>query len=188
MKVLLPLAALAILSTLFMVAETLDPEKAIPFAQVDVDRILREQGVSRPTFGTVTETGAQISLAADAVRPVLGVDARFRGTELVSVIVLESGTRIDIAAREGLIDVAARESVLRGGARLSTSDGYVITTDQIIARYDIVHAEAPGEVTAQGPAGEIVAGSLLLTDQGDGKSARLVFNNGVRLIYRPGAE
>ena len=64
LKVTLPLVALAILSTLFFVAETLDPEAAIPYASVDVERILKEQGVTKPTFGGVTEDGVAISMSA----------------------------------------------------------------------------------------------------------------------------
>ncbi|MBL9052753.1 MAG: hypothetical protein JNN02_03385, partial [Tabrizicola sp.] len=36
LKVLLPLAALAILSTLFLLADQINPDDALPFAEVDV--------------------------------------------------------------------------------------------------------------------------------------------------------
>ena len=36
------LSALAILSTLFLVADQIDPEDALPFAEVDVEDLARE--------------------------------------------------------------------------------------------------------------------------------------------------
>lgn len=82
LKVALPLAALAILSTLFLVAETLDPDAAIPYAEVDVEKILQDQGITRPTFGGVTNDGVAISIAAEAVRPGNENRSRLTGTEL----------------------------------------------------------------------------------------------------------
>lgn len=187
-KVLLPLAALAILSTLFLVAETLDPDKAIPYAEVDVEKILREQGVSRPQFGTRTQSGVEISMSADAVRPVLGANARFRGTELVALIALPNGRSIDITSPEGLIDIPGSEVILRGSARLSTSDGYRVLTDQLVTRYDIVFAQSPGPVSASGPGGTIDGGSMVLSEDETTGDVTLVFKDGVRLIYQPATE
>ncbi len=39
LKILLPLLALAILSTLFLVARTIDPAQNIPYADVDIDEL-----------------------------------------------------------------------------------------------------------------------------------------------------
>ena len=49
LKVLLPLAALAILSTLFLVSNRINPEDALPYADVDVEARLREPRITAPT-------------------------------------------------------------------------------------------------------------------------------------------
>jgi len=65
-KVLLPLLALALLSTLFLVARTVDPAQKLPFADIDVDAIAREQRIGAPKFNGVTKEGTAISLSADS--------------------------------------------------------------------------------------------------------------------------
>ncbi|MDD9923439.1 MAG: hypothetical protein OXQ92_14375 [Boseongicola sp.] len=185
LKVLLPLAALALLSTLFLIAETLDPEKAIPYAEVDVERILSEQGITRPRFGGVTADGASVTVAASSVRPVEGNNTRLLGSDLEGHVELPSGTRIDVESPEGLVDGTESEARLMGGAKLTTSQGYQIETAQIRMAIGAVAVTSEGPLTGQGPLGEIEAGNVTLEqNQADG-GYLLVFNEGVRLIYRP---
>ncbi len=185
LKVLLPLAALAILSTLFLVAETLDPDKAIPYADVDVEKLIREQGITNPAFGGVTKSGTRISVAARTVRPDEASPQRFVGEDLVALVELPKGTRIDIASPTGIIDSGSREAILDGGARLVTSQGYTVDTERLTTRYDIVRAETAGTVLATGPGGEITAGRMTLERDVESGGHVLVFKDGVRLIYRP---
>jgi len=185
LKVLLPLAALAILSTLFLVAETLDPSKAIPYAEVDVEKLIREQGITGPAFGSITESGVKISMGASTVRPDGSMPERFVGEELVGLVELPTGTRIDISSPTGVIDSGAREAILDGGARLVTSQGYTIETERLTTRYDIVRAETAGTVLATGPGGKITAGRMTLERNPESGGYLLVFQDGVRLIYQP---
>lgn len=188
LKVALPLAALAILSTLFFVAETLDPEAAIPYAEVDVARILREQGVTGPTFGGVTETGVAVSLSAGAVRPDTEATGRWTGDTLKVDLELPSGARIDIDSPLGIVDVSRDEAILQGGARLESSTGYVVTTDSIVAALAEGTVTADSEVVATGPPGEITAGRMVLKRMDTTPpSHHLVFQNGVRLVFQPGS-
>ncbi|MGI9394964.1 MAG: LPS export ABC transporter periplasmic protein LptC [Boseongicola sp.] len=185
MKVLLPLAALAILSTLFLVSETLDPEKAIPYADVDVRQLVLELGITEPTFGGVTSGGAKISMSASSVRPSDASQQRFVGEELVAQVELPKGTRIDIASPNGVIDSERREAILDGGARLVTSQGYTIETERLKSRYDIVLVESAGIVSATGPGGQITAGRMTLKREPESGGYQIVFQDGVRLIYMP---
>ena len=41
-KVVLPLAALRLFATLFLIARQIDPDAAIPFAEVDVEQFARD--------------------------------------------------------------------------------------------------------------------------------------------------
>lgn len=186
LKVALPLAALAILSTLFFVAETLDPEAAIPYAKVDVERILREQGVTQPTFGGVMADGVAISLSADEVRPGAEQRDRLTAQTLAATLDLPSGARIEITSPEGIVDASVEEAILQGGARLESSTGYVVDTDQIIASFKNTSVLAPGTITASGPPGTLTAGQMELTrTETPEQSYLLVFKGGVRLIYKP---
>ena len=48
LKLALPLAALVILSTLFLVADRIDPEDALPYAKVDVEGLARAPRMTAP--------------------------------------------------------------------------------------------------------------------------------------------
>lgn len=182
LKVALPLVALAILSTLFLVAETLDPDAAIPYADVDVGRILENQGVTRPSFGGLTTDGVEVSVGAESVRPD---GPRFVGN-LLSVVMdfPDGGGHIEVNAPEGTVHMAASEAVLRGGVELTSTSGYHALTETLRATWSKAMLETEGPITASGPLGEIAAGHLILSQDADGTHL-LVFNDGVRLVYRP---
>ena len=187
LKVSLPLAALAILSTLFLVSETLDPNKAIPYAEVDVEKILREQGVTRPTFGGVTEDGATVTLGADSVRPMAGEGLRLRGETLTVRVGMPEGAVVTIDSPVGEIDTTARLAALTGGAVLESSLGYSVRTDALSAAFDGVDASTDGAVAVTAPGMTIDAGGMALSRREEGNGYVLVFNGGVRLVYDPKA-
>jgi lipopolysaccharide export system protein LptC len=188
LKVALPLAALAILSTLFFVAETLDPEAAIPYADVDVEKILREQGATSPQFGGVTTDGITISLSAASVRPGTDDKNRWTGADLAARLELPDGSTIEIDSPEGIIDATRKEAMLQGGAELKSSTGYHVTTNMIVANIETANVVAEQGIVASGPPGTISAGRMVLKrmDSAPG-SYHLVFDKGVRLVHQPGS-
>ena len=183
LKVTLPLLALAILSTLFLVAETLDPEAAIPYADVDVDRIMQDQGVTRPAFGGLTSDGVQVEVGADNVRPDGTV---FIGRDLLVEMAFPDGGTIEVTAPQGTVDMPASQAILDGGVSLESTAGYTATTDAIQTAWSDAKLETVGAITAVGPLGRIDAGHMILTRDESGAHL-LVFNEGVRLLYQPGS-
>lgn len=186
LKVAMPLAALAILSTLFFVAETLDPDAAIPYAKVDVERLLREQGVTKPAFGAVTEDGVAISLSAQAIRPGTDQRDRLTATDLMATLKWPDDTHVDIESPEGIVDITKGEAILQGGAQLQSSTGYTVTSERMVAGIEEASVLSEGVVNATGPAGTITAGRMELTRQTNADGGYLlVFKEGVRLLYIP---
>lgn len=186
LKVSLPLAALAILSTLFFVAETLDPEAAIPYAEVDVAKILREQGATAPAFGGVSSGGVKIALTADSIRPGNESRTRWTGETLAAHLDLPSGARISIESPEGIVDADSSEAILHGGAVLESSTGYRVTSDSIVASLKNSNVVAENGIAATGPPGELTAGRMVLEQiEGTPPTHHLVFQNGVRLVFTP---
>ena len=184
MKLALPLVALAILSTLFFVAETLDPDAAIPYAEVDVARILEEQGISNPSIGGVTADGVAISLAAHKIRADPS-RIMLTGETLTAVLNMPDGSRIDIASPTGTVDSKTQEVTLDGGVRIESTNGYVVTTDRLVTSLRDASAASEGRIVATGPAGEISAGSMVLVRLESAEGHQLVFQDGVRLVYQP---
>jgi lipopolysaccharide export system protein LptC len=184
LKVLLPLAALAVLSTIFLVARTIDPDRAIPYAEVDVVALAQEPRITRPDYAGMTEDGDAIRLQAETARPDLDDSGKVSADRIVAELETPAGDRTDLEAEHARIDAAAGLMTLTGAVRIRTSTGYDIASEELIARLDRTGLDSPGPVEAEGPPGRLTAGSMQITVEADGNHV-LVFNGGVDLIYEP---
>jgi len=186
LKVALPLAALAILSTLFLVARRIDPEAALPYAEVDVEDLAREPRMTAPTYAGTTEDGAALTLSASEARPEAdGAPAKAAGLRLE--LATPDGGRMDLLAAEAVMEDAARQLLMSGGVVLTTSSGYRLETAEVAAKLDRTGLESRAPVVATGPPGEIRAESMVLSQDNRTPGAYvLVFKGSVRLVYQPG--
>ena len=182
LKVTLPLVALAILSSLFLFSREIDPEDAIPYADVEIADRLAQPRMTGAGFSTVTSDGATLTLSADEATPSEGGG---RVTGLKGELSTSDGFRTEISAGSGQLDSNAGTVVLDAGVRLATSTGYEVTTDRLTLGTDRSFMESGGAVLATAPIGQLEAGGLRMDVTGDGKTHLLVFNKGVRLIYQP---
>lgn len=186
LKVALPLLALGVLATLFLLSDRIDPEAALPYAEVDVEDLAREPRMTAPTYAGTTSDGASLTLTADEARPAAaGVPAEAK--VLVLELATPDGGRTELRAAEARVDQAERQMILSGGVLVSTDTGYQLETPEVLALMDRSGLESRGAVTATGPAGDIQAGGMVLVqDKLTPGAYVLVFNQGVRLVYRPG--
>ena len=185
LKIILPLIALAILSTLFLVSRTIDPSQTIPYADVDVQDLARNQRIGAPSYSGMTRDGSAISFQADSARPGADPEGRVTAERPTARIDLPTGRGIVLIADQGYVDQKANIAALDGNVRLESTDGYVIETDMAQTRLDATLMESGGPVNGSGPMGNISAGRVILTRVEDG-SYVLRFEMGVNLVYRPG--
>lgn len=186
LKVALPLAALAILSTLFLVADRIDPEDALPYAEVDVEERAREPRMTTPTYAGMTADGAALTLTALEARPATETTPA-EAQKLRLELATPDGGRSELEAATATMDTAAKQVLLSGGVTVTTSTGYRLETAAMVARLDRSGLESRSAVTAIGPGGEIRAEGMSLSQDNQTPGAYLlVFKGGVRLIYQPG--
>ncbi|MEJ6815181.1 MAG: hypothetical protein QNK87_13270 [Octadecabacter sp.] len=180
LKVTLPLAALILMSTVFLFARAPRPETTIPYAEIQ--EIAREPGLSGAQFSGVADDGSVISLTARNTRPVgdiITADTLLAGIDTVD------GTRIDISAGTGEINNSAQTARLTGLARMVTSNGYEMETAGFIANFSTGRIVSEGALEVQAPFGALTAGNLVIeTPEGTDEQVML-FQNGVRLVYTP---
>lgn len=188
LKVALPLTALALLSTLFLLADRIDPTAAIRYAEVDVEALARDPRMSAPTYAGITSDGAAITLTAKAARPASG--ERTAAAEDVTLrLEMPDGGSTDMTAAQAELDTGAGELRLSGGVEIATSSGYRVTTGALTAALDRSGAESLAPVSATGPAVTIDAASFTLRHETGGETEPaylLVFSGGVKLVYQPG--
>lgn len=188
LKILLPLLALGILSTMFLVSRTIEPSQKLPYADVDAEEFVREQRIGSPDYSGVAANGAAITLTADSARPELG------NTDIINAIRLDARIKqidnsvLDVAAEAGTFDSETQLALLTGGVKMVWSRGYTLTTDKMRANFDGSEMETETSVLIDGPQVRIEAGQMMMKLKSPKNTVEgyvVVFKDGVKLIYTP---
>ena len=168
-KVVLPLAALGLLSSLFLLAERVDPDQAAGRASVDVDALVREPRMTAPDYSGITLDGTVLNVTAAVARPATpGRDAEAE-TARADLAMPGGGTAVITAPRLRL-DREGGQLVLSGGVVLHSSTGYTVRTEGLFASLDRTRVTSAGAVSADGPAGRLDAGAFSLSLADDAPS------------------
>jgi lipopolysaccharide export system protein LptC len=183
-KVALPLIALALLSTLFLFSRTPDPEAALPFAEVDIEELVREQRLSQPRFAGTMEDGREVTLVAATAAPAPANPNLIQLTEVETRITLSAADRLLLTAREGEIDLAAQHVALQHGVSADTTSGLSLASDRVTVAMDSLRLASPGPIELRGDGVTLTAGAMEMT--GPEGEAFLSFTGGVRLLYDQG--
>ncbi|MCF7698558.1 hypothetical protein [Loktanella sp. M215] len=185
LKILLPLAALMLLSTLFLFARGDRGSQTIPFA--DIDAAAAEQRIAAPRFSGLTNAGDTIQITATAARP----DAQ--GGPQVSIdrpslsLDATDGTTLRVTAGSGEVDTTSRVAHLTGLARVETSSGYTMETAGLVADMTSGTVTSDGPLEVHAPFGQLQAGQVTFSAGQDGAGQQMNFTQGVKLVYTPSA-
>ena len=183
LKILLPLAALGLLSTLFLLSRNVDPTTTIPYASGELQDRVEGQQITDPQFAGATDKGDLISVQAAAARPDPDNDKAALAEDLTARIDMADGGSISFRADTGRVEDT--QVSLSGGVVVESSNGYTVTSDQLISEMNSLNAESPGPVEGQGPAGQFSAGRMQITRPEGATDAQLLFTDGVKLVYEP---
>lgn len=185
LKVILPLAALGLLSTLFLLSRSVNPTSTIPFADTEVEERMRTQQITAPVFAGTTDEGDQIRVTASVVRPGVGEVGRPEAEDLSAQIDLTKGGRINLSAKKGELNTNNNLVIFRGEVVVENSEGYEVRTEELRSALSRIEAETMGPVTATGPLGDLEAGKMQLLSESEEQNVQMIFTNGVKLIYDP---
>lgn len=185
LKIALPLIALGMLATLFLLGRTVRPEDAIPYATVDVEDRLREPRLTQPAYAGMMADGAALTIKAAEARPGVPGSADAGHAEALSAVIeMPGGGTAAMMAGAGRLDGSRQRVVLEKGVSLTTSSGYRLTMPGVTVGLGQTDVTSQGAVLASGPPGRIEAGGMHLGQDAAG-SYILDFTDGVRLIYLP---
>ncbi|MEO8531702.1 MAG: hypothetical protein ABI459_10795 [Deltaproteobacteria bacterium] len=181
-KVLMPLGALAILSTLFLLSRKVD-------AVIDLSAFNAAdlaQTIANPRFAGVSDDGSTFQLAARAANPVASSTDQMKVDDINLSMDLRDGSRIDARATLAFIDMRAKTVVLENKPVITTSNGYDITGDDISISYGDNRVVTATKIAVSGPTGLITADQLTLTDRGTNASDyKMVFSGNVHMTIQP---
>lgn len=185
LKILLPLTALGLLSTLFLVSRTIDTSQSIPIGRADLETRTGNQQITAPTFSGVTDEGHALSFIATSARLDPAQAERVLADALSARIDMVNGGEIVITSQSGDVNDASGLAVLTGDVVLTSTTGYRIMTEQLETQMRELGAETAGHITGDGPPGRLDAGKMLMTTDGQSGDVHLLFTNGVKLVYTP---
>lgn len=184
LKVLLPLAALAILSTLFMISRGPEVDATIPFAATEIEDRLRSRQVTGPRFSSVTQNGGEVLVTATTVRPG-NEESESLATDLRAELRMASGGLVTLGSSQGALSPTGETARFEGDAVVTSDVGWTVYSDRIEAELSGMSAASPGPVRAKASIGTLEAGSMRMETKTKGGPVHMLFNNRVKLVYVP---
>jgi lipopolysaccharide export system protein LptC len=181
LKVALASTAVALMSSVFLLARAPVKDGSILYAEYE--QVAREQRMSELQSGGLSDDGSIVKL--DALVAVAKGDVTTAET-LTANIVSADGTYIDIRASAGEINSATQTLRLTDLVWLKTSSSYEMETFGLTADMNTGRIVSDGAVEVQAPYGTLTAGQLIIETPVDSEGQKMVFQNGVELVYIPG--
>ena len=185
LKIALPLGALALLSTLFLLARQTDPDLRIPYADVDVDRFAQSELLASPEYSNVWADGTAMLLLAEEARPHATEPSVVEADVVDARVDMPDGRVAYVDSKSGWLHQADEVLHLVGDVVVVTEDGYRIESDHLIAemRDSRVISEVP--VIVQMPHSTVYGGNMVAERTGlTANGLRAVFKGGVRTVYQ----
>ncbi|MEO9777860.1 MAG: hypothetical protein ABJH07_04970 [Sedimentitalea sp.] len=184
LRVLLPLSALAILATLFLLSRSQDQVATIPFTDADLSERTKGQQVTKPFFSGTTTQGEEIIVTADSARPG-NKSTPGDADNLNARLKLADGQLITLRSDAGSLNLLGDTATFEGNVRIETPTGLVVLTDVMNTALDAIKGNTPGTVTGTGPMGDFTAGNMEFSAKSGDGDVHMLFKNGVKLIYDP---
>ncbi|MBL4806073.1 MAG: hypothetical protein JKY31_02145 [Rhodobacteraceae bacterium] len=182
-KIVLPLVALGVLGTVFLVTSDDGFDPGFTFTQSDFDALEAGSFLDNPQINGKTLDGDQFSLSADRIEPKSDNLNQIVATNLTSVFDFISGESAEIISDRAEIHTDIQMLYFWVGAHILTSDGYDGTVNSLTA--NLRTGEISGEtVIVDGPLGHVSADLFQISKVTDdsGENRVLTFEKNVRVI------
>lgn len=183
LRVLLPLAALVLLSTLFLFSGPKEEGSSLPYAEVTPESLATRPVMTQPTYAGVARDGTEIQMSAESANP--GGQTGRSSAETVNLTLRDpKGVTTDLVAGAG--EMADGVIRLSDGVTMTTSTGWTLTSKAFVAQLQEGSLTSTDQIDAQAPFGELTAQEMALRTLPDGSGQRVLdLKGGVRMIYRP---
>lgn len=186
LKLGLPLVALALVASVFLVQTDDRLGGSIAFSDADLAELGHGLSLRNSVFTGTTRSNDRFRFTAALVVPDAAPPKRAAITTLDGSLDLTDGPTVTLAADTGDLDIASQRLDISGNVRITSSDGYDLVADK--ATIDLVSGSfvAGDDVRTTGPVGVITSGNLHVTpDASTGQARRFSFSNGVHVVYDP---
>lgn len=177
-KTLLPVAALGLLSTIFLIARVPSGEISVPYAEIE--EIARNPRISAPQISGMASDGSTVAAQAHAAVPT---DEGLTAQRIDVTLQSTGGTVTHLSAAQGALDENSKTAAMTGLVRLDTSGGYRMETKGLNADLATGRVVSYGALEVRAPFGSLTAGQLIIETPKSSGQQEMIFKDGVRLIY-----
>ncbi|MEO0485555.1 MAG: hypothetical protein AAF092_06560 [Pseudomonadota bacterium] len=185
LKVLLPLAALGALSTLFIFSGEVDPSQSLPYVELNVEELAARQRISAPYFAGVNEDGTAITIVGDAVAPNPDDPDLFTVEAMRAAFETQDARTMTALAPQAVLDTGASTALFSGGTEVVTSAQLELRTDSVRVNLSDASLESLGPIEATGPFGQVTADQMILKRPESGGAHMILLNGNVRVEISP---
>jgi lipopolysaccharide export system protein LptC len=190
LKIALPLLAVAILSTVFLVQNEDGFDGGLLFSTADKATLGDGLTIKNPRFSGKTDAGQAFSISAQIATPV-GDDLRTVDVEgLSSVVHFEDGRQVEMQSATARIETSGQRISFVEGVNVRTSDGYMGHVGRLVADLESGVISGSEGVRFSGPTGKIDAQTMTISQSQNGGATYsgdsvLEFGGGVTLSLVP---
>lgn len=185
LKIALPLLALALLSTLFLISRAVTPAATIPFADAEVQERLTTQQVTGPYFSGTSPRGDQIAFVAERLQTPDGTVGTNHAEDVLVNVDFADGTSLVVESDEAQVDIAFDIASLDGNVEVISSQGLRVLSDQLLITLSRLDITSPGQVRGESELGTIDAGAMHVVAPDESSEPQWLFTKGVKMLYRP---
>ncbi|MEX0971291.1 MAG: hypothetical protein WD046_12685 [Paracoccaceae bacterium] len=178
-KVLLPLLALVILSTVFLLGDGRRLDRALTFSDADFEALGQTDVLARARFAGATVNGDYLSFSTLRLAPDPSRENVLLFDKLSGSIQFADGQEATLLATVAEFFVSDNRIVMPDGGAITTSQGYRGRTETMQAALTGGDISGTG-LDGSGPLGEITAGSFEIRESAT-ENRVLWFGQGVRL-------
>lgn len=184
-----PVIALILIVSVFLFSKSDALRDGLLITDEEMIALATGQKITNANFAGVTVGGDAFTVTADEALPDAPRPKRVYLVEPIVKINTKEGRDIRSESRNGRLDIEKNLATQMQDVVITTDDGYRATSDFVTIMLDSGNAISPGPVNATGPIGSIEAGRFEaiqnLQDNPDGGRTVLLFQRGVKVIYRP---
>ena len=186
-KVVLPLIAIGLLGTVFLITNDDSLEGGFSFSQSDLNALESGLRIDKPRMFGSNPKGDLYNFVADTLLPDSLTPSLIEAQNISGEINYQSGEVIQLSAGKAEFMLEGNQLRLSEGMLVVMSDGSRIVGNGLLAELDTGKITGAGAITATGPLGDIQAGNFRVGYVGkeDEEKPMIWFENGVMLSFKP---
>ncbi len=179
MRLLFPLAAMAIVAVLFTWSDGSEEELVVPIQQqATAQKAIGKNELLNPRFESKDEKDQPYTVTASRALQGESDDKLIILEKPVADMLLDTGNWVAVEADKGAYHQETQKLLLQGDVKLFHDEGYQMKTPQLHVDMKKSYAWSDMDVYGQGPAGTLEAKGL----KANNETGRLVFTGPAKLV------